>query len=117
MKLIRVFPVIAAVAVSAAFAAPQVPSYPQDNTARDRSQAGESAQPVSDTWITTKVKTELLAADKVKGTSIEVETSNGVVTLSGNVATEAEKSKAVDVARQIKGVTDVDATALMVGAP
>ncbi len=43
-------------------------------------QAGEA---VSDTWITTKVKSALLAGDATPGMDIEVETKDGVVSLSG----------------------------------
>jgi len=45
-----------------------------------------------------------------------VETVNGVVSLSGAVATQEEKDKAVNTAKGIKGVTRVDAAALKVSA-
>jgi len=75
---------------------------------------GESAQPVDDTWITTKVKADLLASSNVPGTDIKVETVNGVVNLSGTVASQAEKDKALKVARGIKGVKTVEAAGLKV---
>lgn len=75
---------------------------------------GESAQPVDDTWITTKVKADLLASSNVPGTEIKVETVNGVVTLSGTVASQAEKDKALKVAKGIKGVKTVEASSLKV---
>ena len=75
-----------------------------------------SEQPGTDTWITTKVKADLLASSNVPGTEIKVETVNGVVSLSGAVATQAEKDKAVNTAKGIKGVTRVDAAALKVSA-
>lgn len=74
----------------------------------------EAKDAASDTWITTKVKSTLLAEDATPGMDIEVETKNGVVSLSGTVATEAEKEAAVAKARQIKGVTDVSADGLKV---
>ncbi len=43
-----------------------------------------------------------------------METVNGVVSLSGAVASQAEKDKAVATAKGIKGVTRVDAAALKV---
>ena len=70
----------------------------------------------NDSWITTKVKADLLASSNVPGTEIKVETVNGVVSLSGAVATQAEKDKAVATAKGIKGVTRVDAAALKVSA-
>lgn len=72
----------------------------------------DSAQPVSDTWITTKVKADLLATENVSGLDIKVETVNGVVTLTGAVANQAQKDKAVEVAKKIKGVARVDGSGL-----
>ena len=72
----------------------------------------DSEQPVTDTWITTKVKADLLATKDVSGTEIKVETKNGVVTLAGTLATQAEVDKAVASAKAIKGVTRVDASGL-----
>ncbi|MFS4426731.1 BON domain-containing protein [Stutzerimonas stutzeri] len=71
--------------------------------------AGDAA---SDTWITTKVKSTLLAEDATPGMDIEVETNDGVVSLSGTVATEAEKEAAIAKAKGIKGVRDVAADGL-----
>ena len=82
------------------------PNEPEENAQND------SSQPVTDTWITTKVKADLLASSNVPGTEIKVETVNGVVSLSGAVATQAEKDKAVTTAKGIKGVTRVDASGL-----
>ena len=45
----------------------------------------------------------------VKGMRIDVDTRNGVVYLTGRVSSEAEKNKAIDLARQSKGVRDVEA--------
>ncbi len=71
-------------------------------------QEQESVQPGSDTWITTKVKAELLATKDVSGMEVKVETVNGVVSLSGNVDTQAEADRAVAVAQRIEGVSRVD---------
>jgi hyperosmotically inducible protein len=45
--------------------------------------------------------------DLVKASAIDVDTSNGVVTLSGTVATEAERQRAVHLARETEGVRSV----------
>lgn len=82
------------------------PNEPEENTQND------SSQPVGDTWITTKVKADLLATENVSGLDIKVETVDGVVTLTGAVASKAQKDKAVAVAKQIKGVKRVDASGL-----
>ena len=69
-------------------------------------------QAVDDTWITTKVKAELATTDGVKSTDISVTTEDGVVTLSGALPSELAVKKAVAAARSVKGVRQVDATAL-----
>lgn len=74
----------------------------------------ESAQPIGDSWITTKVKADLLATEATKGLDINVTTTNGVVTLSGKLDSKAEVDQAVALARAIKGVKSVDATTLTV---
>lgn len=76
---------------------------------------GESDQPVGDTWITTKVKARLLADDDVAGLQVDVETVNGVVTLTGDVASQAQADEAERIASEIEGVTRVDASGLRVG--
>ncbi|MCK9537575.1 BON domain-containing protein [Dokdonella sp.] len=81
--------------------------------ANDEGQAAsESDQPVTDTWITTKVKSELAATDGVKSMDISVETVNGVVTLIGVQDTEQAVERAVAAARSVKGVKRVDASGL-----
>lgn len=94
-------------------------SVPTIASAQDRQQTeaeeeGDSAQPVNDTWITTKVKADLMATSDVPGTTIDVDTTNGTVKLSGTVASKAEADKAVSVAKNIKGVKSVDSSGLKV---
>jgi hyperosmotically inducible protein len=74
--------------------------------------AKSSQQPVSDTWITTKVKTELATTEGIKSGDISVTTKNGLVTLSGTVSSKAQVQKSIAVAKAVKGVRDVDSTAL-----
>lgn len=73
-----------------------------------------SVQPVGDSWITAKVKADLLVTEETKGLDINVTTTNGVVTLSGRLDSAAQVEKAVAIARSIKGVKSVDATTLTV---
>jgi hyperosmotically inducible protein len=68
----------------------------------------DSDQPVTDTWITTKVKAELATTDGVKSTSVDVKTVDGVVTLTGTLATDVAVKKAIAAAESIKGVKKVD---------
>lgn len=72
----------------------------------------DSEQPGTDTWITTKVKSSLLADSDVAGLDINVETVNGVVTLTGQVEQATQVTEATRIAREIEGVTDVVTTNL-----
>ncbi|MBB3342193.1 MULTISPECIES: BON domain-containing protein [unclassified Luteimonas] len=88
----------------------------QDHDRKDHTTAAQtdSHQPMSDTWITTKVKADLLASSDVSGLDISVETSNGIVSLSGDVETQAQIDRATAIARGIEGVKSVDAKQLKV---
>ena len=61
----------------------------------------------TDAGITTNVKTKLAADDTVKAYKVDVDTRNGVVTLSGDVQSAAAKEQAIRIARQTDGVRDV----------
>jgi hyperosmotically inducible periplasmic protein len=65
------------------------------------------AQQVDDAAISAKVKTGLAADSETSAMKVGVTTVKGVVTLSGVVPTEREKSKAEQVARGTEGVTQV----------
>lgn len=60
----------------------------------------------SDSWITTKIKTQMLATDDLKSSSIKVITENGVVYLMG-IVNHQQADIAVDIARQVSGVQKV----------
>ncbi|HET7370822.1 MAG TPA: BON domain-containing protein [Gammaproteobacteria bacterium] len=79
-----------------------------NRTQNQADQMADQAQTaVSDTAITAAVKSKLLANSSTSGMDIHVETNHGVVTLSGTVTAEAEKSLAERIARNTNGVTDV----------
>jgi len=61
----------------------------------------------TDAGITSIVKTKLLADPDVGGLKIDVDTRNGVVTLTGTVHSQAEKAHALEIARKSNGVTSV----------
>jgi hyperosmotically inducible periplasmic protein len=69
--------------------------------------AGCERRSAGDTTINTAVKNKLAADPTTSATRINVDTSNGVVTLSGKVPTAAEKSEAERIARNTQGVTQV----------
>src|SRR5687768_3168910 len=62
---------------------------------------------VKDAWITTQVQAKYFADDLVKGRNIDVDTQNGVVTLTGEVSSAAERQRAVAKAREVDGVSRV----------
>ena len=80
-----------------------------------REAADEAGDEIDDAWITSKVKTQLLADDQVNGTDINVDTEDNVVTLTGTAPTLAARTKAVEIAQATKGVRSVVATNLIVG--
>jgi hyperosmotically inducible protein len=65
---------------------------------------------IDDATITTRVKTALLNDPDVGGMRIDVDTTVGVVTLSGVVKSKEEEAKAIAVARRVGGVKDVKST-------
>lgn len=62
---------------------------------------------VDDSVITTKVKAAIFNEPSLKVAEINVETFKGTVQLSGFVRSRADMVKAVEVARNIKGVKSV----------
>ncbi|KPA91537.1 MULTISPECIES: BON domain-containing protein [Pseudomonas] len=96
---------------NAAFAAEQTQaSKPMMLAAGEVTKAKEET---SDTWITTKVKADLLTEKGIPGSDIKVETEKGVVSLSSETkVTAAQKETAVHIAKNIKGVKGVTAEAL-----
>lgn len=69
---------------------------------------------VSDTSLTTRVKSSLLADSVVGALAIDVDTTEGVVSLNGITTTEQERQRAIQVARSVEGVRRVDARNLVV---
>jgi len=61
----------------------------------------------TDAGITTNVKSKLVADDLVKARQINVDTRDKVVTLTGQVNTSEEESRALQLARNTDGVLDV----------
>lgn len=73
----------------------------------------EAKEDVSDTWITTKVKADLVTEKGIPGSDIKVETNKGVVSLSSTaVLSDSQKDMAVAITKKIKGVKDVSADGL-----
>ena len=68
---------------------------------------GTACGAAGDAGVTGTVKTKLAADDQVKAGQIDVDTVNGVVTLKGNIDSQAAKDRALQIARETKGVREV----------
>ena len=57
--------------------------------------------------LTAKIKSKMALDDSIDAASINVDTDGSVVTLTGRVDSQAQKSLALELARDTKGVTSV----------
>jgi hyperosmotically inducible periplasmic protein len=76
--------------------------------------AERTGQAASDTWITTKVKSELLADSVAKGFDVSVKTTNGVVALEGTLKDQYAIDHVTQIAAGVERVVSVDASGLTV---
>ena len=81
--------------------------FGHDAKVKSESAADKTGEVITDAAITSEVKTKFLAEPGVSGLNINVDTNNGVVTLSGNVKSKAEMTKAMSIARGTHGVKRV----------
>lgn len=85
-------------------------------TARATREAGEDtksmgaagASKVADGTITTKVNAALVADKDLSAVKIDVDTKDGVVTLTGPAPSAGAREHATELAKSIKGVTSVN---------
>lgn len=77
--------------------------------------ASGTRRTIGDAAITSKIKTKLAADPELNPFNIDVDTSNGRVTLSGRVRSEAAKAEAEKLARDTKGVVSVTNEIKVVG--
>ena len=69
---------------------------------------------VSDSWITTKVKSEILANSASKAFKVQVKTKGGAVSLTGKLPTKDAVDLVKLIAEKVKGVHSVDVSGLTV---
>jgi len=62
---------------------------------------------VNDGWLWVKTRFDLAAADDLRDSTINVDVDNAVVTLTGTVASAAQKTRAEQVAKSVEGVKSV----------
>ena len=69
--------------------------------------ANQAEHALANGALTAKIKSKMALDDSVKALDINVDTVNGVVTLTGTVHSEAERTRALQLARETAGVTSV----------
>ena len=69
--------------------------------------AAQAQQALNEGALTAKIKSKMALDDTINATSIDVDTVGTVVTLTGSVRSEAERAKALQLARETAGVTVV----------
>lgn len=78
-----------------------------ETAAAAKDAAKDAGGVIGDAAITSAVKTKFLGDTNVPGLKIDVDTKDGVVTLTGNVPTSSEKERALQLARDTTGVKRV----------
>ena len=101
----------AVLAMTAGYATAQTAT--QEAKEKTQAAAGKTAQVMTDAEITSAVKSKLLADKTVGGLKLDVDTKDGVVTLSGPVHTANERAAALRIARATKGVKSVQNSLVM----
>lgn len=79
-----------------------------------RATMSDTGEVIDDSWITARVKTQLLADRELPGMQISVETRDNVVHLSGEVDSTGARAEAIRIAEDTRGVQSVNAERLVV---
>jgi hyperosmotically inducible protein len=69
--------------------------------------ANRAEHALEDGALTAKIKSKMALDDSVKALDISIDTNAGVVTLSGTVHSQAEKTRALQLTRETSGVKSV----------
>ena len=90
-----------------------VVSASSDNGKTYRKQDADKGTMISDSWITTKVKSTFMYSSNVASSDISVNTDKGIVTLAGKVDSGIEQALAIELAQNIRGVKSVSSKQLI----
>jgi osmotically-inducible protein OsmY len=79
------------------------------STAADKSAegVGKAGEAITDVWIKARVKSKFVDEEALKGSDISVDVKDHVVTLSGTVASDAGRMRAIEEAKKVDGVHQV----------
>jgi len=69
--------------------------------------AGKVGSETTDAYILTRVKSRFLGVDVLKGSDINVDVDNHIVTLKGTVPSDAARARAIEIAKGTEGVHEV----------
>lgn len=109
-------PLGAALVVAALLLGMNVSQAASDNAAVTPSNAASKAErAVSDSWITTKVKAEILANSVSKAFKVSVKTKRGMVSLKGKLPSQDAIDLVKMIAEKVQGVKGVDVSGLVIG--
>ena len=70
--------------------------------------ANEAQRALAEMSLQAKIKSKMALDELVKASDINIDSANGVVTLKGTVGSEAERTRAGQLARETAGVKSVD---------
>jgi hyperosmotically inducible periplasmic protein len=90
------------------------PAVAGSASAETQKVATATKKAVTDSWITTKVKSAILADSVSKGFDVSVTTKHGVVMLDGHLANSDAIDHVKDIASKIEGVKSVNTAGLKV---
>ncbi len=69
--------------------------------------ANAAQHAIANATLTGKIKAKITLDDTLKKSSINVDSADGVVTLTGTVASQAQQTRALQLARETEGVKSV----------
>ena len=108
-KGIRMLAVPVMLAATVTFASAQEGAKQQARETTQDAKAGakKTGNAIVDSWITMKIHSQFVPEDALSGSDIDVDTEKGVVSLTGTVASEAGRARAIAIAKATDGVNSV----------
>jgi len=110
MQAFRALPVLALAAALGLGMTANAALAPQMSSSSDHSSS--AGQSVSDGLVTTRVKSERATTKGVKDMDVTASIADGVVMLTGVLATKRDARKPIVAAKSVEGVKDVDGSGL-----
>jgi hyperosmotically inducible protein len=96
-----------AVATAGRAGAERAKEVGQEISSKTAAAAKQAKEALGDGALTAKIKAKMALDDTVKALNLDVDTVDGVVTLSGKLRSRAERDRALALARETDGVRQV----------